>query len=140
VNDFETVRDWLLEFPQDEPHAALDRIEAEVERLRATRKVDEQALEDAAKRALRLEMQNRDAALEVERLRSVEQHVEWLESQNVRFRSENERLQAAIERHVRRCRTGMYDGLRAALAKEEEEEEEEGRPLTPMEIWEWEKP
>jgi hypothetical protein len=55
---------------RDHYQREFDRIEAEVERLRATKQVDEQALEDAANRALNLEMQNRDAYAEVERLRA----------------------------------------------------------------------
>lgn len=34
MNDFEIVRDWIAEFPQPEAHEALDRIEAELARLR----------------------------------------------------------------------------------------------------------
>jgi chromosome segregation ATPase len=121
--DFETVRDGIYmggSFPRgllDEPIAALDRIEAEVKRLRASRDAyDDEAGRHAEKRAeLEAEVERLrrlyDAALgdcdkfygENERLRAEQDNVgfiPWRLAQDSldEYQAEVERLRAALER------------------------------------------
>jgi len=100
MSDFETVRNNIKPgWPEDlEAEAALDRIEAEVERLRQSNEMCEE------------ELDKRDA--EVERLR---EHSENLGTALLESRAEVERLRKQLDE----CEQDWKDTARAALAKEE---------------------
>ena len=113
-NDFEMVRDYIQRadrtFGQGPgPRAALDRIEAEVERLRTERV--------QAEETWRMVARERDA--EIERLRGAVTMTRLtsrkLSADNERLRGDNETLQAENGRIMNTFQKAQVERLRAAL-------------------------
>lgn len=114
VNDFETVREWLRISPSVSPYAerALDRIEAEVERLQRVLRDADAELE--AEREARPKLQAEAARLRAD----LQEMCEAVDEGS----AEVERLRAALEQIAAPERTTHVQAVaivRAALAKEE---------------------